>query len=132
MFKEEVVSASYCKIVHNPILGIIAEPLSEAKYVHRDCFDDLAGLIPIYNPYTDTFDTHPSFEVGDEPRPTHCASCGLKMFVGDHMWKMTYATLSITPSSTTVTEHHPDAYSAMYPDTYLCSTCSDTYVFGEG
>jgi hypothetical protein len=131
MFKEEVVCASYCKIVRNPTLGVIANPISEPKYVHRECFDDLSGLAPVYNPHTDTFDTHPSFTIGDEPRPKSCASCVVSMCVGDYMWKMTYATLSITPSYTEVTEHHPDNYDAVYPDTYLCGACADTFVFGE-
>lgn len=132
IMRSSVVVAKYASILHSNRIGRYAEPIGDHKIIHRHCFDDLLGRNPVYDPYSDNFVSNPMFQVGSEPSPRSCACCNTKLDLGDKIWCITYCELSVTPNKGAIlTEYSPDEEETYFPDTYICTSCGDTYVFGE-
>lgn len=132
MMRDSVVIAKYANVLFDDRIGRYAEPVGDGKIIHRHCFDDVIGRNPVYDPYTDNFVTNPVFDVGSEPSPRACACCNSRFELGDVVWSITYCELTITPRKGVVlSETAPDDEDTDYPDTYICTSCGDIYVFGE-
>ena len=132
MLRSPVVVAKYADVIFSDRIGRYAEPVSGSKIIHRHCFDDVTGRNPVYDPNQDELVAHPLFLVGAESSPRECACCSEKLELGDTVWSLTYCDLSVTPSrGVVIDEYAPWEEDAKYPDTYICSDCGDTFVYGE-
>lgn len=129
----DVVRAVYSVVAQHHVIGFYAKTRGTKHYVHRDCFDDLAGLSYLYDPVQDTLvATNPQIVMGQKSSPCVCACCSESIDEGEAVWSLTYGDLSVTPKRGVTFDERPDPSDGPFPDTYICSTCGDTYVFGEG
>lgn len=130
----DVVRAVYSVVTQHHVIGMYAKARGSDLYIHRECFEDLAGLSYLYDPVQDVLVmADPQIEIGHRRSPCVCASCSESINEGDVVWSLTYGRLSVSPSKGAVFEEdEPDPSSGPFPDTYICSTCADTFVYGEG
>ena len=130
IMRSDVVRAVYSSPMKHPALGLHAEPVGEPKYVHRDCFDDLAGLSYTYDPSEDKLVVHdPQIEMGRRRSPSVRACCASP--IGRVVWSLTYGDLSVSPRRGVVFREQAEMDNMLFPDTYICPTCGDMYVQGE-
>jgi len=134
IMRSDVLRAVYSALDEHLVIGMYAKTRGVHHYLHRDCFDDLAGLSYLYDPVQDTFTvSDPQIAMGERRRPNVCACCASPIVKGDALWALTYGELSVSPKRGVVfRDNGPDPCDGPYPDTYICSACADTYVFGEG
>ena len=133
IMRGDVVRAVYSVVALHPVIGIFSETRGEALYICRDCFDDMAGLTYLYDPRDDKLVvTNPRISVGQESSPRACAACACDLEVRDAIWTVTYGDLDVSPRKGVVFEETRESSDAPFPDTHICTTCADTYVYGEG
>ena len=134
VMRSDVVRATYGVVTQHHVIGIYVKTRGSGRFIHRDCFDDLAGLSYLYDPAEDALVmANPQIEMGQKSSPCVCACCSQSIVEGEFVWSLTYGELNVSPRRGVVFEENgPDLTDGPFPDTYICSTCADTYVFGEG
>ena len=134
VMNSDAVRASYSVVTQHHVIGMYARTRGSNQFIHRDCFDDLAGLSYLYDPVQDTLVmSNPQIAMGQKSSPCVCACCAESISEGDTVWTLTYGDLNVSPRrGVTFDENESDPSDGPFPDTYICSACADTYVFGEG